>query len=436
MKHKKLKIVTSIAVIALISIPIFLKNEKRSLEVVDVSNNMGIKTSLVYVNSGDVIYVRCKFKNAGVQCNSVEKHGISAVTSRMLFDKIHGLSYVEVLEKFADLGIWDFTRSTCGEDFYFHFYVTKAMITDALKFLSHAFSDTNFSSSYLEYIKKFYPSILDVETSAPQDLLRQRLWSMLYSNSVYGMSDTGSSRSISGLSTKDIQDFVRNTLRRDNLDVVFVGEISRFEVDDYLKILFAGLPETTKLEKFRFETLKDDLSAETEAVITRPNLHDVVCVMTGVRIDGLSNMEKAALKTIVEGIFNAKTGDFSRGLRRRNISHNAFCEVIWGDMSNVFFISVFLAKKDLENYKKYLYEKFAEYQQTLDLGALEKAKNYLIKISCNGFSLQDLDEKIETTSFPYDEVAEEALEEMMKKLFDQSRLRTVIIGDIAQDQSL
>ncbi|MDR2681695.1 MAG: hypothetical protein LBB29_01450, partial [Holosporaceae bacterium] len=68
MKHKKLKIITSIAVIALVSIPIFLKDEKQSLELVTVGNDMDIKTSLVYINSEDVIYIKCKFKNAGVRC--------------------------------------------------------------------------------------------------------------------------------------------------------------------------------------------------------------------------------------------------------------------------------------------------------------------------------------------------------------------------------
>ncbi|MDR2794720.1 MAG: insulinase family protein [Holosporaceae bacterium] len=436
MKHKKLKIITSIAVIALISIPIFLRNEKQSLEVVDVSNNMGIKTSLAYINSEDVIYIRCRFKTAGVRCNSVGKHGISVVASRMLFDKIHGLSRLETSEKLADLGVCAFARSADGEDFCFDFYVTKDTIADALKFLSYAFSDTNFSSSYLEHIKKIYPNILDVETSSPHDLLLSRLWSMLYSNSTYGMNDTGSSQSISSLSIRDIQAFVRNMLRRDNLEILFVGKISRSEINDYVQILFAGLPETTEQKKFHPETLKADLSPEIESVISRPSLRDVVCVATGVRIDELSDLEYAALNVIADCIFNARIGDFSQGLHEINIVHNGYYEIICGDMSNMLFISVCLDKKDLENYRKYLYEKFAEYSQTLNLEALGKVKDYFIKISRNGFkSLQDLDKKIEEASRPYDEITEEIFEKVVKKLFDPSRLRTVIIGDVSSSDA-
>ncbi|MDR2681981.1 MAG: insulinase family protein, partial [Holosporaceae bacterium] len=428
---KKLKIITSIAVIALISIPIFLKNEKQPLEIVTVSNGMGIKTSLVQVNSEDVIYIRSKFKGAGVRCNPPEQHGISLVACCMLFDEINGLSREETTEKKIDLGIHEFSTFANDEDFCFHFYITKDKIIDALTFLSHAFSDMNFSSSYLEYVKKLYPSIQDVETSIPQELLRQRLWNMLYQNSVYGMCDTGSSQSISSITTKDVQDFVRNTLRRDNLEVVFVGKISRFEIDDYLKILFAGLPEA-KEKKSDPMTPTADLSEETEAVIIRPGMRDVVCTMTGIRIDQLSDMEKAALYVIIDSLFNSRTGDFCQGLRKRNIAYDISYEMVQGDMSNVFSVSACLDKKDLESYKKYLDEKFAEYQKILDLKALGKTKNYFIKISNNGFkSLKNLAEKIKDAALPFDEITEEILEKVSQKLFQKSLQRTVIIGDIS-----
>ncbi|GHU13067.1 hypothetical protein FACS189449_07910 [Alphaproteobacteria bacterium] len=428
MKHKELKKILPIAVIAVIAASvIFSKKEKQSLEIDHVSNKMNIKASLIQVNSRDVIYIKCKFKNAGVLHNPLDKHGISAVAAHMLFRRMNGLSEEETAEKFSDLGIYDFSASAEGDDFEISFSIIEAKANDALKFIASAFSNTDFSSSYLEHVKKIYPDVLDVDTSNPLQLLHDKMFSMLYQNSAYGLSDSGSSQAVSSITTGDIVDFVKNMLRQDNLEVVFVGKVSRFDINDYLKILFAGISSEEREPELM--ELSEDISDEKIAVITRPNMKDVVCVMTGVRLDNLTDLERAAVMIILTALFDKKVGDFPRGLRKKGITYDVSGYSVHRTLSDVFYIVTCLNQDDLQNYKKYLDEKLADYLRKINPQELERIKNCFIKISHNGFeSLRDLDEKIKDAALPFDEVTPEICANVSKKLFDPSHIRTVIIG--------
>ncbi|GHT91301.1 hypothetical protein FACS1894122_03480 [Alphaproteobacteria bacterium] len=427
MKHKELKKILPIAVIAVIAASIILsKKEKQSLEIDHVSNKMNIKASLIQVNISDVIYIKCRFKNAGVLHNPLDKHGISAVAAHMLFRRINGLSEEETAEKLLDLGIHNLDTSVEGDDFELSFSVIDAKANDALKFLASAFSNTDFSSSYLEYVKKIYPDVLDVDTSDPVQLLHDKMFSMLYKDSTYGLSDSGSSQAISSITTRDIADFVKNMLRQDNLEVVFVGKVSRFDINDYLKILLEGISSEEK--EVEPTKLSEDMSDEKVAVITRSNMKDIVCVMTGVRLDGLTDLERAAIKIILTVLFDGKVGDFSHGLREKGIAYDVSEHSVHRTLSDVFYIVACLNQDDLQNYKKYLDEKFADYLRKINQKELERIKSYFVKISHNGFeSLQDLDEKIEDASLPFDEVTPEICEKVSRKLFDPAHTRTVVI---------
>ncbi|GHU17589.1 hypothetical protein FACS189472_04710 [Alphaproteobacteria bacterium] len=429
MKHRELKKMLLIAVIALIAASIiFSKKERQSLEIDQVSNKMNVKASLIQVNSRDVIYIKCKFKNAGVLHNPLDKHGISAVAAHMLFRRINGLSEEETAEKICDLGIHNFSTLTDGDDFEISFFVIDTKANEALKFLASAFSCKDFSSSYLEHVKQIYPYVLDVDTSDPFQLLHDKMFSMLYKDSTYGMSDSGSSLAVSSITTADIVDFVKNMLRRDNLEVVFAGKVSRFDINDYLKILLDGISsEERESEPFK---LSEDMSDEKTAVITRSNMKDVACVMTGVRLDGLTDLERAAVEIIFKALFDTQIGDFSKGLREKGITYDVSRYSVRRTLSDVFYITACLNKDDLQNYTKYLDEKFADYFRKVNQKELERIKNYFIKISHDGFeSLQDLDEKIKDASLPFDEVTPEICEKAARKLFDHAHIRTVIIRD-------
>jgi predicted Zn-dependent peptidase len=430
---KKIKIIAFLVAMALISTPIFMRKEHKPLEVRGISSKMNIKTSLIQINSDDIVYIKCVFKNAGVLHNSVSKHGISLLAAHMLFDKIGDLTQEETTEKLLDLEIRYLNVIAEEDDLSFSFFVTQNKIVDALKFIAMAFSDRQFSSADLERVKCMYPVVLDTETASPYDLLLDKTLNLLYEASVYGMSPTGSSQSIAGITVKDIKEFIADVLKRDNLEVTFAGKVSPFDIDGYLEILFAGISADEKeIDKDAMgRKLSASMSSEPVALITRPSMGNVVGVMIAARLDDMTDLEEAAAYIIMNTIFDKKMGDFVRELRSNNIIYNVSTSYLDRSLSKVFYWTAYIDKNDLPKYLKYTSRKIQEYSAKIDVGELKKTQKFFQKVSADGFdSLDDLDAKIKKASLPFGDVTDMLLQETAKKLFDLSRLKTVIIGDL------
>jgi predicted Zn-dependent peptidase len=351
----------------------------------------------------------------------------------MLFDKIGGLTEEETIEKLLDLEVRYFSVDAGEDDLTFSFFVTQNKIMDALKFIATAFSDRQFSSTYLESVKCTYPVVLDMETANPHDLLFDKTLSLLYTDSVYGMNTSGSSQSIAGITVNDIKEFIANKLRRSNLEVTFVGKVSPFDLDGYMEILFTGISADEKdiYKDTTDQKLSASMPSEAVALITRPSMNNIVGIMTAVRLDDTTELEEAAVYIIMNTMFDKKIGDFALELRSNNITYNVSTGYLNRSLSKVFYWTIYIDKNDLQKYLKYTTRKMQEYSTKIDVDELKKVQKFLQKISVDGFdSLDDLDIKIKRMSLPFGDVTDKLLREMAKKLFDIHHVKTVIIGNL------
>jgi predicted Zn-dependent peptidase len=415
-------------VIGAVLVLILLQKDERTLEI-NIPNALKIQASLINIDWGDVLYVKCKFKNAGVLRNSSNKHGISAILGSLMFRKMQGLSPEETLEKIAELGVMRLTANPFGDDFVISFFVLKDGISRALDFLAPAFWGPTFSKNDLEFVKEKFPLILDIDSSHPRALLLEKLTSMLYANHSYGLNSTGTAQAIVKVTADDIDKFVQSKFVGNNLEIIFAGNVSALEVSKYLNIFSAKL-SMSNIDAPPFEKIKASLSKEKISVMNNPKLHDLAGVMTGVRIDDLTDLECAALYVLLEIFYNHKTGIFTQELRSRNISHDLEYSFVKRSLSSTFYTYVFIQKSDLENYLKYLEEKTSFFSQELNPQDVEKAKNYLIKLSLNkSASLGDIEETNREHSLPFQEVSSEIIAEVAKKMWDKSKMRIAIIGN-------
>lgn len=423
---KNLKIIFSLIIGILVITSIFLKKEKQFIEVSEITNGIGIKTSLINVKNGDVICVKCVFENSGVLQNNLEKHGISAVVGYLLFNKIGKFSVEETQEKIADLGISNLIVNPKGDNLEISFCVIRDKAKEGLQFLSNAFTNPAFTDGDLENAKEMFPEFLDIELSFPNDLVMDKMLSMLFLNSTYGMSNTGTVNAISGITSKDIHSFIKERMTKTNLKVIFAGDISRFDACSYLEYLFRNIPSQYKyFEMQKIESIS--LSNDRIFVIDKPGMKDIAEIMVGARVDRLTNKERAAAYIIMKTIFDEKTGDFASGLRARNITYNINNFSIKRTSSNVFYFSVFIEKKDIEKYQKYLDEKIAQYNSKINLKELQKTQQYFIEVSKNGFcDLSDIDEKIYNSSLPFNEVTSKVFEKVIKMIFHKENIKIVI----------
>jgi predicted Zn-dependent peptidase len=418
-------------IFAVVSVSIFFNTGRPALGVVNVPNALGIQASLINIDYGKVLYVKCKFKNAGVLHNSPDKHGISAVLSSLIFRKMHGLSPEETLEKTAELGIAHLAAVAFEDDFVVSFFVLKDGISEALKFLSTAFSKPSFTKNDLEFAKEKFPLILDIDSSHPRELLLEKLMSMLYANHPYGLTGAGTAQAIASITTEDVNKFVQSKFTTDNLEVIFAGDVSAMEVSRYLNIFFVELSRRDTAAPLRQKRKVDlPISGEKFSVLNSPNLRDLVGIATGVRLDDLTDIERAALYVLLEIFYNSETGLLVEKLRSRNISNDLEYFLIKRSLSNVFCTCAFIEKKDLANYLRYLEEKTSFFIGALNSQRIEKAKNYFIRLSIDEFAdLTDIDETSKVRSLPFQDVNMENVAAVAKKLCDESKTRIVIIGN-------
>lgn len=425
MISKKVKIIFSVAIIALIATLFFLKKEKKIVEIIENTNSSGIKSSLINIKNNEVVYIKCRFENAGILQNTLDQHGISVIASHLLFNRIDGLTPEETIEKLQKLGIFRLSIDATSDDFNFSFFVIKEKMKDALTFLSLAFKNPNISTEDLESIKEKFPCIPNLEFSQPEELMYDKIMKMLFVNHPYGLNETGTAQVISGITTTDILSFIKSKLRSDNLHIIFCGDISKFEMNSYIDLLFDKLLKNN--EKNSEEKISADLSKEEIDIIHKPEMSDVVCVMSGIRIEKLSKVELAATFVIIENIFDVKIGDFSKELRKLNIGYKVHGSFIKRSLANIFTITAYMKKEDLEKYKNFIYEKFRQYATKFNLKKLEKTKEYFIAASNNGFTdLEDIDDKIKNASLPYEDITSEILEKVMKMIFNVNAMRTVV----------
>ena len=422
---RKLKIIFSIIIAALIATSIFLKEEKEFIKVSEITNGLGIKTSAVSVKNEDVIYIKCIFENAGVLHNSLEKHGISAVVGHLLFNKIDKLSPEETQDKMKALGIGNLFVDSMEDNFEISFYIIKDKAKEALQFLSNAFAKPTFTDGDLENAKEMFPNVLDIELSSPSALMLDKMLSMLFENSTYGMNNTGTSQSVSSITSNEIHSFIKERLTKKNLTVVFAGDISRFDACSYLDDLFKNI--SAEHQNFEAQKIGSASSKDKVFTINKLGMKDIAGIMAGVRIDELTDVERAAAYIIMETIFNEKTGDFLLGLKSKGIAYNINNFSIKRSLSNIFYFSAFIEKNDVEKYQKYIDEKISQYNSKINLKELQKTQNYFIEKSKNGFAdLSDIDEKIYNSSLPYDDVTPKIFEKVIKMIFNKENIKVIV----------
>ncbi len=430
MISRKVKIISSVAIIALIAAPIFFKKEKKFIEIIKNTSTSGIKSSLISTKDNGVIYVQCRFKNAGVMQNDLQNHGISIIAAHALFDRINGLNREETTEKLLKLGILGLTTKTSSDDFDFSFFVDKNRMKEALEFISIAFKNPTFSSEDLSYIKSILPDIPSQKFSLPEELINEKLLSMLFVDHPYGLNRTGTSQVVAGMGVDQVLAFIKSKLRPDCLHVIITGDVSRYESSTIVDTLFSGLqkPETQENTAESKRILSAKMSEEKIATITKSELDDLACVATGVRLGVLSKEEKAAAYVAISALFHSKYCDFIENLKSSGIRFSKYkADIKNHRLASIFTVTIRVKKEDLKKYLDFVDKKFHQYSTEINLKELDREKEYFACAANAGFTgPTECFEKIKNKELQYDDISKETFLRIMKMLFNDTSCRTVI----------
>lgn len=415
----KMKIIFLLILIIFGSAHLFLKTDEALIPLEKIRNSLNIPAYILDVKPSDVVVLKIKFRNAGAFLNPLDKRGISAVLGKTLLTKADNLSEEATSEIIENLGVGDIRI----EPYYDHFYISFAFIKDnaykALKFISSLLFEPKISDRYLETKKIFFPTTQNLDSSFPSQLAFKKLLNLLYKDSAYGLDYTGSSMTISGITAKDIESFIKENFTLQNLSVLFIGNLSKFDAEKYLTILFEKLPQNYKEKEIQIPENSRELK---EVYIEKSNMDDAIFISFGLRVDKLSDLEKATLLIIEKAIFNDPFSDFAVGIREIGIANDIFSSVHLFEKSAMLMVSALIQSNDLQNYKTYLLKKLNDYKN-IDTKTLTKAQKYFIENSSQGiYNFSDTLEEIYIKYLPFKKVTKKDFENLIKKLFTEPKI--------------
>lgn len=411
---KKVLIASFIFLIVLISFFLYKFGSRKSLPLTYLKR----PCEIIVFNKTDTkqIYVTLEFKNAGVLQNLDRQHGMSVLISKLLFRKINGLTVAETSEKLQQLGITNLSVNGLSDSFVVSFSVVKDQFKPAIKFLISGLGE-KFSENDLSYVKELFPFQINPENSRPDEILLDKLYQNLYPNHVYGKNVTGSSDSIAKITLGDIDNFIKNNLALNNLRIYYAGAYSienlRILIDEISKFL------SKKPIQSKVNNLKDIKVNCANVEIRNSNIRDIRGVATGIRLDGLSKREKAALYIIADVLFNKDNGEFLNTDIPMNFSYS----IDDRKLSTILVLTAFVQEGDLDKYLK----RQSDFLSKLNLSQLknlELSKKDFIE-NQQIYSLRSLRNTLVFVGLPFEDCDEEIYQKILQKI-QQKEVRSTV----------
>jgi predicted Zn-dependent peptidase len=164
--------------------------------------------------------------DAGSTNDPLGKEGVAALTAGTLLEGTEQFDGAELAEKFEQLG----TSVESGADWdsaFIKITVLSEQLEEATKLLGEAISSPSFPEREVERAKaERLAEILQLEME-PRGLADEKFSEFLYTKeSRYSKPDEGSSKSVSTLSRKDVEEFYRSNYRAGSTTVIVTGDIS------------------------------------------------------------------------------------------------------------------------------------------------------------------------------------------------------------------
>lgn len=413
---KKVFVSSILLIIVLVAFLFYNHKDERFLPLTYLKN----PCEIIIYNKPDAkqIYVTLEFKDAGVLNNPNDQHGISALISKLLFRKINKLTVAETNEKLQYLGITHLSVNGLSDDFIISFNVVEDLFQPAVEFLISGFGE-KFSENDLSYVKEFFPVQISPENSQPSEIMLDKLYQNLYPNHIYGKNETGSSESLAKITLKDIDDFIKNNLTLDNLRVYYTGNYSIEKLRVLVDSISKFLPKKSNQNKV--SDLKEIMvNCESER-IPNSNIRDTCGVVTGIRLDGLSKQEKAALYIVADTLFNGSNGKFLK----TDIPMNYSYSINDRKLSTVLVLTTFVQKKDFDRYLKMQNDFFSNLDIS-QLNNLKLSKKDFIE-NQKIYSLHSMRNTLNLFDLPFKDCNNESYQKILSKIQNPKMRNCVMI---------
>ena len=432
----KIRKLTALSIIAFLSL--VLVKYADAFEIKQVTSNSGITAWLVEDHKNPLITMQFMVRS-GSSIDPKTKTGLAYLVSGLLDEGAGDLdskSFQVALEKNsialsfnARMDSFSGTLSTLTE--------TKE---EAFLLLALAIKEPRFDPEPTLRVKSQIAASLRASKENPNNIAGKLWWQLAFPSHAYGRPKKGTPETLASITREDMKDYVNKNLRKDNISISVVGDITTGELSAVLDDIFGDLPSSSSRNELRNTRVKN--SGET--VIVERDIPQSVVIFghDGIKRDDADWYAATILFEILAGGFGSRLTEEIR--EKRGLTYGVAAYPLPLDKAGVIVGSVSTVNgRVAESIRliRDIWRRFGEEGPTIE--EIQNAKDYI-----NGsFSLRFTNSKtivgvlnalqrfdlgknyIEERPNLIEKVTPEDLKRVAKRIFKAESLTFVIVGN-------
>ena len=220
-------------------------NNSNALDIKEVNYYQDKKAWLVNDKNLPIIALKLAFK-AGSGIDFEGKKGTANLTASLLNEGAGDYSAKEFKKILADNSI-TLNFSVSHDNFYIDLYTLKENLNLSFQLLDLALTKPTFKLEEINRIKGNVKLLLEQSYKDPDEIGSRLFREILFEGHPYEYDSLGVIKDIDKIEKKDLEFFLENNLRIDNLYIAASGNISASELKKYLNKYFKNFDKKSKI---------------------------------------------------------------------------------------------------------------------------------------------------------------------------------------------
>ena len=415
------------------------QDDERILDIQEVTSAQGVKAWLVEDHNLPIIALHFSFRHVGAAQDNKDKQGLARLLSNTMDEGAGDLPSQEFQKTLSDNSISLFFSS--GRDNFGGTLKTLSRNKDtAFNLLKLALTEPRFDAEPVERMKQANISRIQSSKGNP-DWINARLFNdVAFTDHPYALNSGGTLSTLKNITTDDLKQRHKTSIRKDNLVIGVAGDITPNELKTLLDNIFGDLPnapldnstkELTLQNQGKTYLYKKDIP-QTIITASLPSIKETDPDYYALRLlnfiyggggFGSRLMEEAREKRgLTYGIYSSlQNQDYINLLTvstsTKSKSVQEMMGIIKHEMDTIKNTTV--SEETLQNAKSYMTG-----SMPLGLTSTDKIASVLLSLQLNERSLNYLDELKNNIN----KVTTDDLTRVAKRVLDPSKLLTVMVG--------
>mgnify|MGYP001240918499 CR=1 FL=1 len=415
-------------------------NYLSALDVKEINYYKDNKAWLVNDNNLPIVAIKFAFK-AGSGNDPIGKKGLASMTASLLDEGAGNYSAKEFKKILADNSI-TLNFNVSHDNFYINLYTLKENLDLSFQLLDLALTKPMFKLEEINRVKGNIKLVLEQSYKDPGAIGSRLFREILFEGHPYQYDTLGTNEDIDNIEKKDLEIFLQNNLRIDNLYVAASGNINENELKKYLLKYFKKFDIKNKSNSF---IPKHKKKIKSEILLHKKDLRQSSIIFAG---EGISRTDPYFYPAYVMNYILGGGGFFSRLTtevrEKRGLVYSVYSYLYRYDKYNFFSGGAQTSNENVNKVIKIIKEELVKIKnQGVTESELNDAKNYLI----NSYVLRlDSNKKVASillntqmdglnTDFfkkrndYINSVSLEDIKVVAKKILDENQIFFLIIGN-------